>query len=334
MGYQVSRHRRRPGRLDRGLRSDPIGLQRHHLRVPTASGRHAPVWHPRLPPAQGRAGPGDPVDPGHGIMAKTGIRVSDPKTLSIPASKPCSRPRGVGQPRSGHRRRRGRGSPAGLDFLRRVNSGRRHGRSERALSSEAGNVAMDAARCARRLPGVSSVHVPGLREPRGDAGPPLGSDRGHSKKGHLPQQPGPTRIETSGEKVTGVSFRTCTRVFDEQGRFAPQFDDSKTALLATDTVIRDHRPGHRRGRTGRGRRTRWTDRGRRRHPGHQRPGPLSRVAMPCWDRLPWSNAMPRPPGSRGHRRISAGRQAHPGPGFCRGRDGQEPEADAPRQGAG
>ena len=34
-----------------------------------------------------------------------------------------------------------------------------------------------------------------------------------------------------------MAFRACTSVFDEQGRFAPRFDDSKTSSLAADTVI-------------------------------------------------------------------------------------------------
>ena len=45
------------------------------------------------------------------------------------------------------------------------------------------------------------------------------------------------RSSSQDGKVTGVAFRACTRVFDEAGRFSPQFDDSQTSSLAADTVI-------------------------------------------------------------------------------------------------
>ncbi len=47
----------------------------------------------------------------------------------------------------------------GLDFLRRVNSGETPALGPNVLVIGGGDVAMDAARCARRLPGVTSVHL-------------------------------------------------------------------------------------------------------------------------------------------------------------------------------
>src|ERR1019366_8430566 len=43
---------------------------------------------------------------------------------------------------------------------------------------------------------------------------------------------GPVKID-----VAGVTFRACTSVFDEDKRFNPRFDDSKTSALAADAVI-------------------------------------------------------------------------------------------------
>ena len=48
---------------------------------------------------------------------------------------------------------------------------------------------------------------------------------------------GPTKFLTNNQKVTGVAFRACTRVFDEAHRFSPQFDDSQTSSIEADTVI-------------------------------------------------------------------------------------------------
>jgi NADPH-dependent glutamate synthase beta subunit-like oxidoreductase len=39
------------------------------------------------------------------------------------------------------------------------------------------------------------------------------------------------------DRVEGVEFVACTRVFDEEGRFNPQFDESKTLRLDANSVI-------------------------------------------------------------------------------------------------
>jgi NADPH-dependent glutamate synthase beta subunit-like oxidoreductase/ferredoxin len=47
---------------------------------------------------------------------------------------------------------------------------------------------------------------------------------------------GPKRF-TGDDHVTGVEFVACTRVFDDQGRFRPLFDESKTMQLEADSVV-------------------------------------------------------------------------------------------------
>jgi NADPH-dependent glutamate synthase beta subunit-like oxidoreductase len=47
---------------------------------------------------------------------------------------------------------------------------------------------------------------------------------------------GPRAI-LGGERVEGVEFVNCTRVFDDNGRFSPEFDESKTMTLETDSVV-------------------------------------------------------------------------------------------------
>jgi heterodisulfide reductase subunit A-like polyferredoxin len=91
---------------------------------------------------------------------------------------------------------------------------------------------MDAARCARRMPGVTTVHVACL-ESRAEMPAHSWEAAEALEEGIVfHNSVGPTRIETGG-----VSFRACTRVFDEDKRFNPQFDDSKTSALEADTVI-------------------------------------------------------------------------------------------------
>jgi len=173
-----------------------------------------------------------------GVEAKTGTRVSDPASLLESGFKAVFAAPGAWVSRTlGIAGEDASGVWAGLDFLRRVNSGETPALGSNVLVIGGGDVAMDAARCARRLPGVSSVHLACL-ESRAEMPAHSWEAAEALEEGVVFHNSlGPTRIETSGEKVTGVSFRACTRVFDEQGRFAPQFDDLKTSVLAADTVI-------------------------------------------------------------------------------------------------
>ena len=48
---------------------------------------------------------------------------------------------------------------------------------------------------------------------------------------------GPATFHESKGRVTGVTFKSCTRVFDEQKRFRPQYDESVTIDDKADTVL-------------------------------------------------------------------------------------------------
>ncbi|HSR44971.1 MAG TPA: FAD-dependent oxidoreductase [Acidimicrobiia bacterium] len=48
---------------------------------------------------------------------------------------------------------------------------------------------------------------------------------------------GPARILTKNGKVTGIETIAVTRVFDDEGRFAPEFDESDSMELEADTII-------------------------------------------------------------------------------------------------
>ncbi len=173
-----------------------------------------------------------------GVEAKTDTRVADPASLlesgfkAVFAAPGAWVSRKLGIP--------GEDNPSvleGIEFLRRVNSGETPTLGANVLVIGGGDVAMDAARCARRLPGVSSVHLACL-ESRAEMPAHSWEAAEALEEGVVFHNSlGPTSIETAGDKVTGVSFRACTSVFDEQGRFAPRFDDSKTTVLAADTVI-------------------------------------------------------------------------------------------------
>jgi len=125
----------------------------------------------------------------------------------------------------------------GLKFLDDVNSGKKPSLGASVVVIGGGDVAMDAARCARRMPGVKSVRLACL-ESR-DEMPAHAWEAAEALEEGIEFNCGwgPTKIEAAGGKVTGVAFRACTRVFDENKKFAPQFNDSQTKTIEADTVI-------------------------------------------------------------------------------------------------
>ncbi len=48
---------------------------------------------------------------------------------------------------------------------------------------------------------------------------------------------GPNRFLLSDGKVTGMEFKQCTRVFNEQGKFSPDYNDSEICEISCDTVL-------------------------------------------------------------------------------------------------
>jgi heterodisulfide reductase subunit A-like polyferredoxin len=125
----------------------------------------------------------------------------------------------------------------GLKFLHEVNSGNRPQIGPKVLVIGGGDVAMDAARCAKRLPGVTEVRVACLE--KREEMPAHSWEAAEALEEGVVFHPGlgPTKILADNGKVTGVAFRSCTRVFDDARKFAPQFDDSKTSSIGADTVI-------------------------------------------------------------------------------------------------
>ena len=131
-----------------------------------------------------------------------------------------------------------RGVFRGLDFLCEVNSGSPAKIGPGVLVLGGTDLALDAARCALRVPGVESVQLACL-ESRADLGAHSDQlaealDEGVAVRYGL----GPTRIESADGRVTSVIFRACTSVFDRhKRRFDPIFDDASISAISADTVI-------------------------------------------------------------------------------------------------
>jgi NADPH-dependent glutamate synthase beta subunit-like oxidoreductase len=143
-----------------------------------------------------------------------------------------------------------KGVIGGVEFLRDVSLGNPPEMGRRVVVIGGGNVAydvgrtvlrqisVDAARMALREEVVSDVYLCSLESleemPADDIEIIEGDEEGVIRRNGL----GPAEFVTNDAgHVTGVTFRKCLRVFDENKRFAPEFDDSATETIACDNVL-------------------------------------------------------------------------------------------------
>lgn len=111
---------------------------------------------------------------------------------------------------------------------------------ELTAEAAAGQAAFDAARGALRA-GAREVHVVSLESmaEMPAAQTVQGRDELHEAEEEgiiLHPAWGPKQFWGT-DRVSGVEFVACTRVFDSEGRFRPEFDESKTLHLEADAVI-------------------------------------------------------------------------------------------------
>ncbi len=138
----------------------------------------------------------------------------------------------------------------GVEFLRDVSLGNPPPLGRRVVVIGGGNVAydvgrtvlrqiaLDAARTALRGSGVAEVHLCSLESldemPADDVEIIEGDEEGIRRRNSL----GPVEVlkDPSG-RVRGVVFQKCLRVFDENRRFAPIFDESARETIECDTLL-------------------------------------------------------------------------------------------------
>ena len=125
---------------------------------------------------------------------------------------------------------------AGLHFLKAVRNGQIKKLAGRAVVIGGGNVAIDVAMTARRL-GAENVDIVSL-EQRNEL-PAHEGDVLDAQEEDIAFHHGwgPAEICGKGDKVAGVKFMRCVSVFDESGRFAPDFNKAETLTLDADWVI-------------------------------------------------------------------------------------------------
>jgi formate dehydrogenase (NADP+) beta subunit len=123
-----------------------------------------------------------------------------------------------------------------LPFLRQVAQGQPPPLGEKVLVVGCGNVAMDAARAVKRL-GAPEVLMICLEAPHQLFASPVETERAKDEVIDLIYQWAPRVVQAEGGRVQGIDLMACTDIFDEFGRFAPTYDESRSQRLAADTVI-------------------------------------------------------------------------------------------------
>ena len=124
----------------------------------------------------------------------------------------------------------------GLEFLRSAKLSHEPRLDGSVVIIGGGNVAIDAAMTAVRL-GAEQVHLVCL-ESRTEMPAHEWEIAQAKEEGVVVHCSwGPKRFTAEAGRVTGVDLVRCTNVFDEQGRFSPQFDENETCHIPTDAVV-------------------------------------------------------------------------------------------------
>lgn len=121
--------------------------------------------------------------------------------------------------------------------MREVNSGKIDALPGRTIVVGGGNVAIDVARNACRLGSEhvemfcleSEAQMPASEEERREAV----EDGAHISCGWGPKE---VHLDEAG-RVCGITFKRCTRVFDDEGRFAPEYDENDLRRVDADRVV-------------------------------------------------------------------------------------------------
>lgn len=123
-----------------------------------------------------------------------------------------------------------------VDFLRTVGANEGYRLEGKAVVVGGGNVAIDVARTAGRC-GAESVSMFCL-EPR-DKMPASEEEIAEALDEDIQLNCGwgPREILTENGRVTGITFKKCTSVFDEAGKFSPKYDENDTITVECSHVF-------------------------------------------------------------------------------------------------
>jgi NADPH-dependent glutamate synthase beta subunit-like oxidoreductase len=124
----------------------------------------------------------------------------------------------------------------GLDFLRRANCGEPLAGGRRVAVIGGGNVAVDAARTARRL-GAGEVTLVCLEALAEMPASPWEVEEAGQEGVKILDRWGVKRILGENGKAVGLQLKAVSRVFDADGRFAPEFLEDRLSEVQADLVL-------------------------------------------------------------------------------------------------
>ncbi|MGC9965540.1 MAG: FAD-dependent oxidoreductase [Syntrophobacteraceae bacterium] len=124
----------------------------------------------------------------------------------------------------------------GIAFLWDIANGLTPELGDRVLVVGGGNVAIDIARAAKRL-GPSKVYMACLEKREEMPAWKWEIEEAEQENIEVLNSWGPLEILEKKGKVTGIQFKRCVSVFDDQGRFSPRYDESLTKVVEIDSVI-------------------------------------------------------------------------------------------------
>ena len=128
------------------------------------------------------------------------------------------------------------GVETGVDFLRRVNLDLSQKLIGKTVVVGGGNVAVDVARTALRTGAEETTMV--CLEGRDEMPASEDEVREAVQEGvHLLNGWGPKEVLTENGKVIGIVFKQCIRVFDEEHKFDPQYNEEKTMTIPCSNVL-------------------------------------------------------------------------------------------------
>ncbi|MBW1710223.1 MAG: NADH-quinone oxidoreductase subunit NuoF [Deltaproteobacteria bacterium] len=124
----------------------------------------------------------------------------------------------------------------GLQFLSAVKQNGKLSLKGKAVVIGGGNVAFDVARTSLRI-GAGDVQVFSLEA--GDEMPAWEKDIEEAVEEGIVINPswGPKRIVSREGRVTGIEFKRCVAVFDDEGSFNPEFNEDETRFVETENII-------------------------------------------------------------------------------------------------
>lgn len=124
----------------------------------------------------------------------------------------------------------------GLEFLKSAKVSQEPRLGGRVVVIGGGNVAIDAAMTAVRL-GADSVCLVCLESQEEMPAHNWEVNQAMQEGVEIHPSWGPKRFMSDQGRVSGVELKRCTSVFDQQGRFAPQYDEKEITQIRADHVI-------------------------------------------------------------------------------------------------